>query len=423
MISTANGMEDSALARIKPVGRTPRVKVRDSLLQWIRANRLQAGDKLPSQMELAKALGAGSRTVHHAMAGLVEQGIVRRRPGEGTILLRSLDAVGVPDTAVARRAEDSGGTERMDGPLAFVHVASVTDNDFTTVSPSPMDTSWLIVRSVERALQDAVSDQALVRTQIWHEDAVPADALLRTAVRGAVLFWGANAAHVPQLEAMRLGMQRVAVPVVNVGLGPLGVPDVANAVYPDQLALGAAAARHLWDLGHRRLLVGHSSLRMPFEQERIRSFRGFMGADGGRVTLYEGGEPCAAGDWMPVGRKVFAAWVASGSPGDRPTGVFCVNDGTAVGFILAAREAGIKVPEDVSVVGVDNFQRLFYPYGVHLTTLDQEFDEVGDEAVRLLRGLIRGEIVHSTVIKVQPRLVVRGTTAPPMTARAGGEAV
>jgi len=400
----------SLLDHIKPRERTPRVKVHAELLKWIRANRLCAGSKLPPQAQLAKALGVGAGTVHHAMAGLVEQGIVRRRPGEGTILLRSPDEVPEVSPQENRRIPlESVPDARIVGPLGFVYVRTEADADMAKVLPSTMNTQWLTISAVEKALGAMQIDPAATCMLHWPEDVAPDVALLRSGVRGAVVYWSSHAAHTPQRESLRLAMRRATVPVVNVNEEPFGVLDLPNVVFTDQVAIGTAAARHLCDLGHRRLMAVHSSHRFPFEQERIKGFAGFVEPGQGHVTLCEGGEPGTDGDWMPVGRKAFAAWASSATRTTRPTGVFCVNDCTAVGFILAAQAAGVRVPEDVSVMGVDNYPALFYPYGIHLTTLDQQFDEVGAEAVRLLERLLNGEAAHATIIKVQPRLVVRST--------------
>jgi LacI family transcriptional regulator len=94
---------------------------------------------------------------------------------------------------------------------------------------------------------------------------------------------------------------------------------------------------------------------------------------------------------------------------DRPDAVVCYNDMVAVGFLGAARTLGISIPQDLSVVGIDNipFGRFSFPA---LTTVDAQGEHLGEEGMRLLLRLIGGEAVRGHV-KVEPRLVMRESTA------------
>ena len=210
---------------------------------------------------------------------------------------------------------------------------------------------------------------------------------------------------------MIYAMFSLYVPVVHVGRMGFDTAEVQNLVFPDQVAMGVAAARHLAGLGHRRFMAVHSQKRFGFELDRLKGFENYLIGKGGvRPRICVGGCAKESGDWKPVGAGAFAEWAAI-SPDSRPTAVFCVNDGTAAGFILAARAAGVRVPEDVSVMGVDNFHSLFYPQGIDLTTLDQNFDGVAAEAIALLVALMSGTRRHASIIKIEPRLIVRSTTA------------
>jgi LacI family transcriptional regulator len=97
----------------------------------------------------------------------------------------------------------------------------------------------------------------------------------------------------------------------------------------------------------------------------------------------------------------------------RPDGIFCYNDPTAYGAIAAVLEAGLRVPEDVAVVGCGNL--LYNKFlQVPLTSVDQQTTAIGREAGALALRLIEaGEPVPPQRILLEPRLVVRKSTARP----------
>ena len=92
------------------------------------------------------------------------------------------------------------------------------------------------------------------------------------------------------------------------------------------------------------------------------------------------------------------------------TAVFAANDQTALGVIRAFGEAGLRVPEDVSVVGFDDTPESAY-YVPALTTIRQDFSEVGRRCVELLLSLVDGTAVERHVV-VPAQLVVRESTGP-----------
>jgi LacI family transcriptional regulator len=100
--------------------------------------------------------------------------------------------------------------------------------------------------------------------------------------------------------------------------------------------------------------------------------------------------------------------------------LFAFNDVTAMGAILALREAGLRVPKDVSVVGFDDVLAAS-TYNPPLTTIRQPLRDMGKAAASTLLGLIGDQIPHPhpSVITVYPKLVVRKSTAQAATHTAG----
>ncbi len=167
---------------------------------------------------------------------------------------------------------------------------------------------------------------------------------------------------------------------------------------------GEIAARHLWDLGHRRmgLILGPEG----WSESGARR-RGFE-----RVLREKASAPAVItqGDWSAdSGYRAFPVIVESGC-----TSVFCANDQVALGFIHAARDNGLDVPGAVSVVGFDDVPEAAH-YLPPLTTVHQDFDVVGRRAVdRVLSALGHAKDGSSgSRDPLRPRLIVRASTAAP----------
>jgi LacI family transcriptional regulator len=91
---------------------------------------------------------------------------------------------------------------------------------------------------------------------------------------------------------------------------------------------------------------------------------------------------------------------------DPPTAIFAANDQSAFGVISAARELGIHIPDDLSVVGFDNIPEAAYIQPA-LTTVDQSVAEMGYAAAELLMNLIQGNPQESNLTKIPTQLVIR----------------
>jgi LacI family transcriptional regulator len=141
--------------------------------------------------------------------------------------------------------------------------------------------------------------------------------------------------------------------------------------------------------------------------------------NGVRRALAEAGHPLAdrfvvEGNYDPDTTAAAVARLLDRS--QRPTAVFAANDVSAIATSAVAHEAGLRVPEDLSVVGVDNIPESAMT-SPPLTTVEQPIREMGRQAVRLLIDLVSGQEPEQTQITLETRLVERGSTASRTPAR------
>jgi DNA-binding LacI/PurR family transcriptional regulator len=177
--------------------------------------------------------------------------------------------------------------------------------------------------------------------------------------------------------------------------------DSAYSVAADE-ALGARlATEHLLGLGHDTVVHLKGPDGWLATDARIDGWRSTLVAQR-RVVL----EPIATNWDAPSGAQAARQVVDSGA-----TAVFAANDQTALGLIYELKRMGLRVPEDISVVGFDDHPESAY-FAPSLTTVRVDFDAIGRAAVRKILGVIRGEPANVDAMFV-PKLVVRDSASRP----------
>lgn len=171
----------------------------------------------------------------------------------------------------------------------------------------------------------------------------------------------------------------------------------------DQAAGARLATEHLLGLGHRT--VWHVAGPLDWHEARARrgAWAAALGAAGAPVP------PVLVGTWAADSGYAAGRELARR---DDVTAVFAANDETAFGVLRALHEAGRRVPADVSIVGFDDLPVSGYTIPP-LTTIRQDFDELGRRAVAGLGALVAPGVGQPADTPLTPRLVVRASTAPP----------
>ncbi|GAA0448140.1 LacI family transcriptional regulator [Paractinoplanes deccanensis] len=179
---------------------------------------------------------------------------------------------------------------------------------------------------------------------------------------------------------------------------PPGLPltIAEHAPGSNTVEIQAAIARHLLDLGHRRVTYVAGPRDWRSARTRLRAFE--EAAEGLECTrIY-------ARDWSAA-----AGHEAAAEAGDA-TAIVCANDQIALGVTRALAERGLRVPEDVSVVGYDDMPESAY-FSPPLTTVRQDFILHGAHAFRRVLDRLEPDASREPLPTVEDRLIVRGSTA------------
>jgi LacI family transcriptional regulator/LacI family repressor for deo operon, udp, cdd, tsx, nupC, and nupG len=205
-------------------------------------------------------------------------------------------------------------------------------------------------------------------------------------------------------------LRRRQVPFVLLG-GIRGVP--ASLVGVDNLTAARTAGEHLVELGHTRIVHFGGPSGSSQAAERVDGIRRACSA--GRVPFTDD-DVVQAGAHLEDGYRAALGYFRQVAPGARPTAVTCFNDLVAVGVCRALAECGLRVPEDVSVVGYDDIPLLEY-LSVPLTSVRVPTHEMGRLAAELLlRHVDGGASMPTQKIYLDAELVVRRSTAAPPSA-------
>lgn len=239
-----------------------------------------------------------------------------------------------------------------------------------------------------------------MRMIVWDEEG-PGEEGAVDAIRQGLIDGVVFTTALPDSAALRAALRRRA-PLVLLNRG---VDDLeCDQVTCDNRAGGRIAAGYLVAGARRRIAFLGGPGTASTARDRERGFLEGLQAHG--IVL-----PPArlqAGDFTyEQARKLGAGLLAAPDPVDA---VFCVNDLTAFGMLDAARVAGVRVPEDLWVVGFDDIDMAAWPT-FDLTTLRQDVAAMAAQAVRLLGRRVNGSGGRASRHRFSPALIVRGSTA------------
>ncbi|ANC32337.1 LacI family DNA-binding transcriptional regulator [Isoptericola dokdonensis] len=194
------------------------------------------------------------------------------------------------------------------------------------------------------------------------------------------------------------------IPVVAVD--PHTGPEGTHTVDSDNTTGAREAVEHLVALGHRR--IAHLGGRTDLESARLRELGYRQALDGAGIGV----DPALVrvGGYRPETADTPARELLRPTRGERPTAVFAANDQSAIHVLEVAAELGLRVPEDLSVVGFDNIPESATT-SPPLTTVAQPLHRMGAEALRMLLDVLEGT-PREQHLRLPTSLVVRASTGP-----------
>ncbi len=331
--------------------------------------------------------------------------------GRATIVTLS-QLAGVSASTVSRALKNDPriSEETRNRIAALASKAGYTPNAFArTLSSGRSGLLGIVLGSVQNPfyselLEEAVAQAAArgMRLLIVHAGGGPiedrtAEALLQYQVDGCIITSAELSSNAVNICAAN------GVPVVMVNR----IPRLhASAVACDNAEGGRELARFLVEGGHKRIAMVQAPARSSTGMERVRGFveqltalglEPAMRMDGG--GNYDGGFAC--------GQEI-----AKLPAGRRPDAIFGISDVMAMGAMDALRLAGIRVPEDISVVAFDNISAASHPpYG--LTTIAQPLQAMVHRGLDILMARIRDPSLPDEAVQLRGRLIVRRSSRVP----------
>jgi DNA-binding LacI/PurR family transcriptional regulator len=328
----------------------------------------------PVMADVARLAGVSHQTVSRVLNGHPNV-----RPQTRDDVLAAIRELGYRPNAAARSLV-TGRT----------HTLGVISFDTTLYGPASM--LYGIERAAHSGYSVTITSLPAFESYSMQE---AADRFLGQGVEGIIVI----ASEMPALEAL-VGIA-ADIPLVAVGCGTRAPLD---SVAIDNISGAFQATRYLLDLGHETVhyIGGPDSTLDALER-----------AEGWVRALREAGAPepeIVRGDWSARSGYEIGHQLAM-MP--EVTAVFCANDQMALGVLRAMGEHGRQVPTDASVVGFDDIPESAY-FLPPLTTVRQDFGELGRQALRLLVDRISGRPAPGARLPVAPELIVRASaTRPP----------
>ena len=345
----------------------------DYMLDYIRKNRYKKDDRLPTGKEIADTLGVSRITVQRALTELQEAGIIYRIQGSGTFLAKDIDeepseGMMIIPMVVSHDGASTRSFEMIQGAEAFFS----EHNGYLTVHNSH-NSAEQEVEIVNRLLTD--SFRSLLVFPVSDK---------------------ANGAYYYQLI-------RDGVNLAFLDHAPGGIS--CNLAKSDNVNGGLLAVEHLISRGHQRIaaVCPADMLSHPAFQERFLGYRFAL-----RQHELEGRKEyavlCAAREEIPDAvERLFSSL-------QPPTAVFALDDLSAAQTADEVRRLGYRVPEDVAVIGFGDEEELCVAQPKALSSVAQDFFEIGYAAAFLLYHAMRSAKRGACEYRVPVRVVARAST-------------
>lgn len=361
------------------------LQIRDLLVDQFRKQEYTPGTKIPTEQELTRTMGVSRTTIRQALGMLEKDGVVERRHGSGTFFVGH-----------ASRQPENDQKKGLIGMINFFYMDYIYPE---------------IVRGAEDAAFEKGYYLVLTNCNMDHEKEIDSVVqLLNQGVHGLILEPSRNVQIDDEHPMMRLIEER-GIPVVSTHWGRSS--GKTSAVTIDDHHAGMLATRYLLDRGHRRIAMIYKT-DVESGHDRHLGFRSAMDESAVAVN-----ERFVAGynykdeisDFEQGYRHTRRILEDYPEPHERPTAFFYFNDRLAQQGYRAIQDVGLRIPEDISVIGFDNYHTsaMLHPA---LTTFEHPKYNLGRWAARLLLDAIeQGDDALPVNVIFQPKMVERESVA------------
>lgn len=353
------------------------MQLKGELLSWIQSGRLKPDDQTPSEHEIAGQFSMSRQTVRQALGQLEKEGWLYRLQGKGTFVARQ-------DTRSLQQSNMIGMMTTHISDYIFPH----------------------IVRGAEARLREGGYSMMLSSTDNdKNKERENLEMMLSQPFKGLIIEPTKSAQGNPNLQLfLSLEIHRIPFIMINERYPELHCPCLKL----DDEAGGFMAAEHLIQLGHKEI-AGFFKTDDLQGANRLKGFtRAFhkyrlpLGQD--TVTHYTTEQKLT----VP-----YEAALQMLQRQERPTAFVCYNDELAVLLLEAARQTGLSVPEDLSIIGFDD-STLATATEVKLTTLSHPKQEMGVRAADMLIDMIEKRTADAPKdVIYKPEIILRNSTKAP----------
>ncbi|MBO0995768.1 LacI family DNA-binding transcriptional regulator [Bacillus sp. SD088] len=344
--------------------------VRDYILSMIQNKELSAHARIPSEKDFIEKLGVSSITVRRALAELVDEGIIYRVKGKGSFI-----------------SEQKQKDQTRSKLITFVLSGKdMYDNSYMRImkgiqSYLSKHGYKLIIEFIEN---DIDREKDLVKK------------LIQTDCEGLLIYSSDPEAAKEYLT----DIQSKRIPIVLLDRFPMGIPLPCIAC--NNYDGGFEAVNHLIDLGHSKIGFCAYDFFLNSEKER------YLGYQHALLNANLPSDPTIFFSQSKLDYNELVTTIKKGNL----TALFCVNDRMALEVMEQLIKMGIKIPEDLSIIGFDDFESSRYAK-VPLTTVQQHFDTLGYEAAKLLLEIRKKAQIEPKKVLLPTNLVIRDSTAAP----------
>ncbi len=403
-------MTRGKLSHIEPPMSSVR-KAKLAILQWIYEKKLEPGDRLPPQTSLVKSLSCSESTIQGAMRELVQEGIIRRIIGKGSFLVK------VPEEVKKFQAAtiSTGNVEGVKHQLGNIALCAIDLPDQERPAYSP---ALELLQAAENILY-LHADEVRTTVGVCSNVRELQEVIKGRKIDGMIIDWRISPGDPASAEIRRF-LYGLEYPIIHCTHEIKLWNGLQRIVTLDNREVMHQGIDYLVRvLGHRHILVASSADEyMAFQLQRLEACEDLrclypeMRLDIYRARRHVRGSTF----WSHCGEDAFAAWQGMDP---RPTAVFAINDEMAAGFLVQAQAAGVKVPQEVSVLGIDNSMHIRAQYRCELSSVDPRRNLIGETAglelinqLRLLHERQEKNHLPGSILLIRPQLIIRNTTAP-----------